>query len=339
VNLAIDGEPVRLSRVILCTAKTAHPFGEAAGLRTFASPGAIGGWTVEKSAIYANAPDVCLWAAGRTSKPLDPDYIPIIVREPSRGGADMDMYVSRRLVESGEYGVQFISNSAQKASAEDFKASEESAASGPDLTALISAYQSCPPATDRRPIYAANDWPIVSHAFFVERDIWSQIPAAVEWVSKIPADVEALDVPEDIYKAIVAGSSFAEYRREMISLYYGGGLPQYNPVRRFSSDWIHPAYVRAGFLEIDLQRRGLFGARRGTPDVVRNAGLLNGRGITTDRFEASVENGKLRINETGQFVYVAKMAAFLTTRTDAMLFGGDTFNIPVAGGVRYDYCH
>ena len=100
VDVEVEGKPVRLSRVVLCTAKTHHPLGSARTLSSFASPGVIGAWSGGDTAIYAYVPDVCTWAAGRTdAEPLDPDYVPILVRAPdATGDGDMEVFVSRRVL-------------------------------------------------------------------------------------------------------------------------------------------------------------------------------------------------------------------------------------------------
>ena len=114
----------------------------------------------------------------------------------------------------------------------------------------------------------------------------------------------------------MTGTPLSAYQQGIRRVSYQLGLPLErlpvgDPLEKLSVDWTRPAYVRDEFLEIDLQRGGLFGAIRGAANVYRDM-TTNFLGREKARFDVDLSSGKLKSMELGSWSIFQRCTASVT---------------------------
>jgi hypothetical protein len=345
VEVEVEGKPVTLSRVVLCTGRYVTRGGVARDIAAFASPGVIGAFTGENQAVYANTPGgVCAWVAGISgAEPLAADYVPFVIRAPDAAELDdMEVFVSRMIVLSGEAGIKFVSAKAEKATEAEFKASEAAAKDGPDLSALVAPFQTCPRPRDARALKV----PVVSHALLIPAEIWSGVPEVASWVADLPESPDrAFRAPAEVIDALFRRTpAYTLYINQREAIENGSGLPAPSPPdsldRSFSMDAVHPAFVRGGFVSVERRRQGSFGAQRRTPSLARQtAGLTRNAYSEASAYDTSGDGIETSIAVAGRIVFISSTRELMEIHSETIIFGGQTDKIPIEGAIRHDYCN
>ncbi|WP_109314841.1 hypothetical protein [Pseudovibrio ascidiaceicola] len=295
VDVKVDGQPVRIERVIKCTGTLVSGGTNAPGVTTggtYANPPIMGAYVPgTKQAVYTRVTPACRWASAtqeereadrrknyrsldtaftKQHRTLQPNSIlPVLWVNNDETLDQIEYYVSKRALSGQHSHVEFVKAHPPEITDETaFLASEERAETeSPDLTPFL--FPRDQNKADEFQLYKdrfggpEHGFRIVSichGAWRIPRAEWSLVPGMTEWVASLPKDSVGYKLPSDLwlkFQDFVPGGG----ARNSFSL---------TPINRISErerefsgrfatlDAIHPVIPTEQGAYVDLNRAGFF---------------------------------------------------------------------------------
>lgn len=296
VDVKVDGQPVRIERVIKCTGTLVSGSTYAPGVTTggtYANPPVMGAWVPgSKAAVYTPVVGACKWAAaseadieeeeGRVhrflTRPLTEDHrslrpgslLPVLWVADANTFAQMEYYVSERTLTGIDSHVEFVkAHPPVKVDKQAFRESERRAETdSPDLTPFI--FPRDQNAARKLRLYkerfenagSGHRVHAICHAAWrIPREEWSQVEGLDDWVASLPDDGRAYQISSELSLPFW----------ELIPFRGSPNTPSLGPIGyaperdiqetgRFAFyDTIHPVISTDQGRYVDLNRSGAFG--------------------------------------------------------------------------------
>jgi hypothetical protein len=296
VDVKVDGQPVRIERVIKCTGTKVTGSTYAPGVTTggtYANPPVIGAKVPgTKAAVYTPVVGACRWASARAeeieaekgrvhrflARPLTDDHkylppgskLPVLWVKNAETFEQMEYYVSERTLSGIDSHVEFVeAHPPVKVDRKAFRKSEKRAeTASPDLTPFF--FPRNQTAAKDLQLYkdrfgkAESGYRVatVCHAAWrIPRGEWSKVDGLEDWVEALPNDGRAYIISDDYWPSFTAALPF-KGGRNTPSLGPVGYAPdrEREKIGRFAFyDSIHPVISTDQGRFVDLNRTGAFG--------------------------------------------------------------------------------
>jgi hypothetical protein len=369
VDVKVDGQPVRIERVIKCTGTLVTGSTYAPGVTTgstFVSPPLMGAYVPGTSqAVYTPVVGACRWASAspeereenskKLRRVLDQSftevnkYLPPNAKMPLLWVSDdqtfdeMEYYASARALSGVDSHVEFIkAHPPQIVDEVAFEESEESAKSkSPDLTPFFLpedrrlAFETKIYKERFKEDYNGLVFPFCYAAWRIPRSEWSLVPELEDWVADLPNDGRAYLISEDLWGPF-DDTIVGIQKRASIYPVKSAQDDKSNEVNSFASyNLVYPVIGSNDGSYIDLKQQGFFGCEYSM--------IQSGRSEADQRFRIDrstkpspsflIEPAVDRLS--GRFllhgpVYVRELDEFIVFIN--LTVGGQTTGEPVARG-------
>lgn len=296
VDVKVDGQPVRIERVIKCTGtlvtrSTYAP--SVTGGGTYRNPQIMGAFVPgTREAVYTPVVHACRWAsatpeerandAAKVHRSLDrafteadeylpPDAVlPVLWVSDDKTLDQMEYYVSEQALAGFQSHVEFVkAHPPEIVDEAAFEASEIRAETeSPDLTPFIfprdqGAAKDLQLYKDRfgAPRHGFRVVTICHAAWRIPRSEWSKVPGLEDWAASLPQDQVGYRLPSDLWKKFsqtIPGSG-ARNDVTLVPIKRVTELKQERSGRFATFDQIHPVILTDDGSYVDLSRTGYFG--------------------------------------------------------------------------------
>lgn len=360
VDVKVDGQPIRIERVIKCTGTLVTDWSVSPGTKTGATynnPPLIGAYVPgTRQAVYAPVVNACLWVAPSNPDSVDPapftpenTYLPPDSKLPVLWVSDdetfdqMEYYVSARALSGQDSHVEFIKVYPPEISDEAaFVASEKRAETeSPDLTPFFfprdKKYARGTKLYNERfgENYRGLVVPFCFAAWRIPRAEWSLVPGLAAWVAELQDDGRAYVIDSELWGLFNATIPINQKRS--IAPVEGPDVDIETTFSRLTSyDAIDPVISSDVGKFVDFSRQGFFGCNY---DVIhpKRVDIALTRSVDrttkpTASYPVELKDNQLyaELNPIGSLVYVRQLDEFIVYFD--LVVGRSTIDEPVVKG-------